>query len=89
MEGIERLFATQLPPQDQWPTWQPGQPSAEKVCLSVLLAQFAEIAQPSTVLKTLGKVAKQKKAAGRVSLQDAQKMHFIPECRIPLTRMPK
>ena len=77
VEGIERLFATQLPPQDQWPTWQPGQPSAEKACLSVLLAQFAEIAQPSTVLKTLGKVAKQKKAAGRVSFQDAQKMQFF------------
>ena len=58
-------------------TWQPGQPSAEKVCLSVLLAQFAEIAQPSTVLKTLGKVAKQKKAAGCVSFQDAQKMQFF------------
>ena len=38
---------TQLPPKDQWPTWQPGQPSAEKACLSVLLAQFAAIAQPS------------------------------------------
>ena len=70
-------------------TWQPGQPSAEKVCLSVLLAQFAEIAQPSTVLKTLGKVAKQKKAAGCVSFQDAQKMHFFPECRIPLAGLPK
>ena len=31
----------------------------------------------STVLKTLGKVAKQKKAAGCVSFQDAQKMQFF------------
>ena len=61
VEGIERLFAKQLPPKDQWPTWQPGQPSDEKACLSVLLAQFAAIAQPSTVLKTPGKVAMQKK----------------------------
>ena len=60
VEGIERLFAKQLPPKDQWPTWQPGQPSDEKACLSVLLAQFAAIAQPSTVLKTPGKVAMQK-----------------------------
>ena len=78
MEGIERLFAKQLPPKDQWPTWQPGQPSDEKACLSVLLAQFAAIAQPSTVLKTPGKVAMQKKCSG-VSFQDDEKLPPLPD----------
>ena len=79
MEGIERLFAKQLPPKDQWPTWQPGQPSAEKACLSVLLAQFAAIAQPSTVLKTPGKVAVQKKKCSGVSFQDDEKLPPVPD----------
>ena len=76
MESIERLFATQLPPKGQWPTWQPGQPSAEKACLSVLLAQFSAIAQPSQILKTPSQVAMQKKCTGGVSFQNVKKWHF-------------
>ena len=76
MESIERLFATQLPRKGQWPTWQPGQPSAEKACLSVLLAQFTAIAQPSQILKTPSQVAMQKKCTGGVSFQNVKKWHF-------------
>ena len=89
VKGIERLFAKQLPPKDQWPTWQPGQPSDEKACLSVLLAQFAAIAQPSTVLKTPGKVAMHKKKCSGVSFQDDEKMVPLPDVWFPMGRIPE
>ena len=78
VEGIERLFAKQLPPKDQWPTWQPSQPSDETACLSVLLAQFAEMAQPSTVLKTTGKVARKKHVVALV-------FSMVKHCHLCLT----
>ena len=55
--------------------------------LALLLAQFAKIAEPSTVLETLGNAARQKRSADRVSFQDPQKLPFSLQSRIPLARM--
>ena len=92
VEGIERLFATQLPPQDQWPTYPHG--SQVNLLLRKCVFQFCwrnslKSPSPAQFLKHLAKLQSRKRQLVVLVFKMLKKCNFFPECRIPLAGLPK